>query len=85
MTVRYVSAADIARALLSPDPNTQTWMEVVELFVAAGWDESIACPFCGRRDLSVLYARAGANADLRRWIFCEDCGERVSIPAVCSN
>jgi hypothetical protein len=85
MTVRDVTAGDIVRALLSPDPNTQTWMEVVETFVAAGWDEPIECPFCERRDLTVLYARAGASASLRRWIFCADCGERISIPAACSN
>jgi transcription elongation factor Elf1 len=85
MTIRNHSFVDIERAVLSPNSVTKTWIETVQLFIATGWEEAFECPFCERNDLSILNARAGAQSDLRRWIFCDACGERVSIPAVCSN
>jgi hypothetical protein len=84
MTIRDITFRDVERALISPDLKTEVWIEVVETFVGNGW-KTLQCPFCERADLSFLDAQAGASADLRRWIFCGDCGERVSIPSVCVN
>jgi hypothetical protein len=83
MTARDITPTDVEQALVSPDPKTEIWIEVVETFVGDGWKSEVQCPFCKRADLSILDAQAGAQADLRRWIFCHNCGERVSIPAVC--
>jgi wobble nucleotide-excising tRNase len=85
MTIRHIASTDIEQALVSPDPKIEAWVEVVEAFTGAGWATTVECPFCERNTLSVLDARAGARADLRRWIFCRQCGERISMPAICSN
>jgi hypothetical protein len=71
--------------LPSNDEASETWREIVQCFVSTDWEEPVNCPFCKRGALSIVDAQLGAHAELRRWIFCDDCGERISIPAICAN
>jgi hypothetical protein len=85
MRMRSLREFGDPESLASTDETSEKWTEVLQCFVATGWEDSVACPFCKRGDLSILDAQLGAQAERRRWIFCDDCGERVSVPAICAN
>jgi hypothetical protein len=73
------------KSFASTDEASETWSEIIQCFVATGWEQPVNCPFCERNALSIVDAQLGAHAELRRWIFCDDCGERASIPGIVAN
>jgi hypothetical protein len=85
MRVRLLREFSGMESLAATDEASETWTEVLQCFVATGWEDSVSCPFCKRGDLSIVDAQLGAQAKLLRWIFCDECGERVSIPAITAN
>jgi hypothetical protein len=78
--VAMTNGLELWHTLSCPDATTQRWISVVERFMASSWSGSVACPFCASGDLHLRDIRAGTQADLRRWIFCDECAERISMP-----
>jgi hypothetical protein len=85
MRMRLLHEFGDVEPLASTDEASETWREIVQCFVATDWEGSVNCPFCKQGALSILDTQLGAQAERRRWIFCDECGERVSIPAICAN
>jgi hypothetical protein len=48
-----------ARNILAPvDSSTKVWIGIIQQFMAAGWSQSLTCPFCGNCDLTLRDIKA---------------------------